>query len=159
MFLVGIPLLLLLVQRALASPEGWAHMQARSPVRWVKLVAIVLVWAYLHHLLAGIRHVLMDMHYGVELKAARQSAAFVFVLALAPDPRRRGAAMVTPNRIVVGAHYGWRDWLVQRVTAVVMAAYTLLAARACSCGTAGSTTRHGRGRSAAASSASPPSSS
>lgn len=25
------------------------------------------------------------------------------------------------NRIVVGAHYGLRDWLIQRVTAVVMA--------------------------------------
>ncbi|MDX8380085.1 MAG: succinate dehydrogenase, hydrophobic membrane anchor protein [Gallionella sp.] len=25
------------------------------------------------------------------------------------------------NRVVVGAHYGLRDWLVQRVTAVVMA--------------------------------------
>ncbi len=25
------------------------------------------------------------------------------------------------NRIVVGAHYGLKDWLVQRVTAVVMA--------------------------------------
>jgi succinate dehydrogenase / fumarate reductase membrane anchor subunit len=34
--------------------------------------------------------------------------------------------VVTPNRIVVGAHYGWRDWLVQRVTAVMMVAYTLL---------------------------------
>ena len=34
--------------------------------------------------------------------------------------------MVTPNRIVVGAHYGWRDWLVQRVSAVVMALYTVL---------------------------------
>jgi len=34
--------------------------------------------------------------------------------------------MVMPNRIVVGAHYGWRDWLVQRITAVVMALYTLL---------------------------------
>lgn len=29
-------------------------------------------------------------------------------------------------RIVVGAHYGWKDWLAQRVTAVVMALYTLL---------------------------------
>jgi succinate dehydrogenase / fumarate reductase membrane anchor subunit len=26
----------------------------------------------------------------------------------------------------VGAHYGWRDWLSQRVTAVVMLVYTLL---------------------------------
>lgn len=30
------------------------------------------------------------------------------------------------KRVVVGAHYGLRDWLTQRVTAVVMALYTLL---------------------------------
>lgn len=30
------------------------------------------------------------------------------------------------NRVVVGAHYGLRDWLVQRITAIVMAAYTVL---------------------------------
>jgi succinate dehydrogenase / fumarate reductase membrane anchor subunit len=30
------------------------------------------------------------------------------------------------NRIVVGAHYGLKDWLAQRVTAIVMALYTLL---------------------------------
>jgi succinate dehydrogenase / fumarate reductase membrane anchor subunit len=29
------------------------------------------------------------------------------------------------KRVVSGAHYGLRDWLVQRVTAVVMALYTL----------------------------------
>ena len=35
--------------------------------------------------------------------------------------------MVTrPLRQAVGAHYGWKDWLAQRVTAVVMAAYTVL---------------------------------
>ena len=27
------------------------------------------------------------------------------------------------NRVVVGAHYGLRDWLIQRVTAVLMALY------------------------------------
>ncbi len=27
------------------------------------------------------------------------------------------------NRVVVGAHYGLRDWLIQRITAVVMAVY------------------------------------
>jgi succinate dehydrogenase / fumarate reductase membrane anchor subunit len=30
------------------------------------------------------------------------------------------------KRVVVGAHYGWLDWLAQRVTAVIMAVYTLL---------------------------------
>jgi succinate dehydrogenase / fumarate reductase membrane anchor subunit len=29
-------------------------------------------------------------------------------------------------RIIVGAHYGWKDWLAQRATAVIMALYTLL---------------------------------
>lgn len=30
------------------------------------------------------------------------------------------------NRIIVGAHYGLRDWLAQRITAVVMVAYTAI---------------------------------
>ncbi len=34
------------------------------------------------------------------------------------------------NRIVVGAHYGLKDWLAQRITAVVMALYTLFIAAA-----------------------------
>ena len=32
------------------------------------------------------------------------------------------------KRLVVGAHYGLRDWLAQRVTAVFIAAYAVLAA-------------------------------
>jgi succinate dehydrogenase / fumarate reductase membrane anchor subunit len=30
------------------------------------------------------------------------------------------------NRILVGAHYGLRDWIAQRATAVIMALYTVL---------------------------------
>jgi succinate dehydrogenase / fumarate reductase membrane anchor subunit len=33
---------------------------------------------------------------------------------------------VGPKRLVVGAHYGLRDWLAQRVTAIVLAVYVLL---------------------------------
>lgn len=29
------------------------------------------------------------------------------------------------KRLVVGAHYGLRDWLIQRITAVILAVYTL----------------------------------
>lgn len=32
------------------------------------------------------------------------------------------------NRVVTGAHYGLRDWLAQRITAVVMAVYSLIVA-------------------------------
>ena len=30
------------------------------------------------------------------------------------------------NRLVVGAHYGLRDWLAQRVTGAIMAVYSLI---------------------------------
>ncbi len=33
---------------------------------------------------------------------------------------------IGPKRLVVGAHYGLKDWLAQRVTAVVMALFTLV---------------------------------
>jgi len=33
---------------------------------------------------------------------------------------------IGPRRMVVGAHYGFRDWLAQRVTAIVMALYTVV---------------------------------
>ena len=33
---------------------------------------------------------------------------------------------IGPKRLVVGAHYGVRDWLAQRLTAVVMALYTVI---------------------------------
>lgn len=31
------------------------------------------------------------------------------------------------NRLVVGAHYGTRDWLAQRITAAIMAVYSVIA--------------------------------
>jgi succinate dehydrogenase / fumarate reductase membrane anchor subunit len=34
------------------------------------------------------------------------------------------------NRIVTGAHYGLRDWLAQRVTGAIMAAYSIIVALA-----------------------------
>jgi len=31
------------------------------------------------------------------------------------------------SRVVTGAHYGLRDWLAQRITAVIMAVYSIIA--------------------------------
>jgi succinate dehydrogenase / fumarate reductase, cytochrome b subunit len=82
LFLVGIPLLLCVVQRSLASPDAWAQMRMTLDAPLAKIMAIVLAWGFIHHLLAGIRHLLMDAHIGVELPAARQTAALTMVLAI-----------------------------------------------------------------------------
>jgi succinate dehydrogenase / fumarate reductase membrane anchor subunit len=34
--------------------------------------------------------------------------------------------LVGSRRLVVGAHYGFRDWLAQRATAVIMGVYTVI---------------------------------
>jgi succinate dehydrogenase / fumarate reductase, membrane anchor subunit len=37
-----------------------------------------------------------------------------------------GANNIGPKRLVVGAHYGFKDWLSQRITAIVMATFTIV---------------------------------
>ena len=82
LFLIGIPALLWGVQASLASPEAFAQMKAVLGHPLAKLVALVLAWSYLHHLLAGLRHLLLDVHVGIDLGPARRSAAVVLVVAL-----------------------------------------------------------------------------
>jgi succinate dehydrogenase / fumarate reductase cytochrome b subunit len=82
LFLVGIPVLLWGVQASLESPETFAHYKAVAAHPFAKLVGLALAWAYLHHLLAGVRHLVLDLHVGLDLQSARRSAAIVFVLAL-----------------------------------------------------------------------------
>ncbi len=51
---------------------------------WVfKLVALALIWAYLHHLIAGLRHLWMDATHAVTLEFGRQSALVTLVVSLA----------------------------------------------------------------------------
>ena len=48
----------------------------------VKLILIGVLWAYLHHFLAGIRFLFLDAHKGLELNTARNTAKLVFAAAL-----------------------------------------------------------------------------
>ena len=82
LFFIGVPLLLWGVQRSLTSPETYASFRDLMTHPLAKLTALLLVWAYLHHLFAGFRHLMMDVHVGLDLGPARQSAAIATVAAL-----------------------------------------------------------------------------
>lgn len=82
LFLVGIPLLLWFVQRSLASPEGFQAATEPWTTLAGKIVLLVLAWAYIYHLLAGLRHLALDLHLGIRLEPARSSAAVVLVLSI-----------------------------------------------------------------------------
>ena len=44
------------------------------PAWFVKLVVLALLWAFLHHFIAGLRHVWMDITHSVSKEFGRQSA-------------------------------------------------------------------------------------
>lgn len=83
LFLFGIPILLAILQASLGTPEAFAGLKGVFANPLVKLVALGLSWAYLHHFCAGIRYLLIDLHIGDDLAPARRSSAIVFVVSLA----------------------------------------------------------------------------
>ena len=52
------------------------------PAWFVKLVVLGLVWAYLLHFIAGVRHLWMDMFHAVSKEQGRSSAIFTLVSSL-----------------------------------------------------------------------------
>ena len=73
---------LYLLDLSLASESGYAKaaQYLNNPI-W-KLLAIASIWALLHHMCAGIRHLFLDIDVGVSLHAARRSAFAVFIVSL-----------------------------------------------------------------------------
>jgi succinate dehydrogenase / fumarate reductase cytochrome b subunit len=82
LFAVGIPLLLWFVQRSLASPDAFDAAMRPLTSPFGKLVLLGLVWGYVYHLLAGLRHLALDLHAGIELAPARSSAAVLLVVSV-----------------------------------------------------------------------------
>ena len=62
---------------AFVAGIGWL------PAWAVKLVVLALIWSFLHHLVAGLRHVWMDVTHSVSKEWGRQSAVVTLVVSLA----------------------------------------------------------------------------
>ena len=52
------------------------------PGWFFKLVALALIWSYLHHLIAGVRHLYMDATHAVSLEFGRSSAIATLAVSL-----------------------------------------------------------------------------
>ncbi len=48
----------------------------------VKLVALALIWAYLHHAVAGVRHLWMDATHSVTKQQGRSTAVATFAISI-----------------------------------------------------------------------------
>jgi succinate dehydrogenase / fumarate reductase cytochrome b subunit len=88
MFLL-LPLLVWMFDTSVSSEISFAKFSAAFnvglgfvPAVLVKVVVLGLIWAYLHHAIAGVRHVYMDVCHAVSKEFGKSSAIATLVLSL-----------------------------------------------------------------------------
>ena len=79
---VLLPFVLYLLQNSLQSEISFAYYEGFVTYPLVKLIILGLSWSFLHHMCAGIRHLIMDLHIGLDKDSARKSSAAVLVISL-----------------------------------------------------------------------------
>ncbi|HRK56291.1 MAG TPA: succinate dehydrogenase, cytochrome b556 subunit [Burkholderiaceae bacterium] len=77
-----LPFLVALWDMSLTSEESFWQLSLYTQSVAVRVVLLVLAWGFLHHLLAGVRYLLLDVHCGIDKAAARNSALLVFAISL-----------------------------------------------------------------------------
>jgi len=87
---VLMPLIIWMFDTSISSEISFAKFSSAFsigvgfiPGWFMKLVALALIWAYLHHFIAGIRHLYMDATHSVTKEFGRSSALATLALSVA----------------------------------------------------------------------------
>jgi succinate dehydrogenase / fumarate reductase, cytochrome b subunit len=83
------PLIIWMFDNSITSEISFAKFSAAFnvgigfvPGWFMKLVALALIWGYLHHFIAGLRHLYMDVCHAVTKEFGKSSAIVTLVLSL-----------------------------------------------------------------------------
>ena len=77
MLTIGVPVVVYLLAMSLKDEQSFAQVASLLRLVPAKAALVVLVWAFSHHVLAGVRHLLSDFDIGSPLRLARRSAWLV----------------------------------------------------------------------------------
>jgi succinate dehydrogenase / fumarate reductase cytochrome b subunit len=78
-----LPLLLWLLDLSLTSEISFERLRGVAAGGFMKLILLGLIWAFLHHLFAGIRFLMIDLHIGLDPAPSRASALVVIAISVA----------------------------------------------------------------------------
>lgn len=88
MFLL-LPFIVWLFDKSVSSEISFAKFKSAMnlgigiyPGWFIRLTLLALIWAYLHHLIAGLRHLYMDATHSVSREFGRSSAVFTLTVSL-----------------------------------------------------------------------------
>ena len=79
---ISLPLLVYLLDLSLRGPEGFTTAVAWLNQDLIRLGSVLIAWSLFHHLIAGIRFLLIDLEQGVTRAQARATAWLVNIAAL-----------------------------------------------------------------------------
>ena len=82
LMVLALPVLVYLLSLSLRDAQGFAQAADLLQHPVVRLLLVLLGWAFTHHLLAGIRFMLLDFDIGISRAAARASAWLVLSASL-----------------------------------------------------------------------------
>ncbi|MDH0896201.1 MULTISPECIES: succinate dehydrogenase, cytochrome b556 subunit [unclassified Pseudomonas] len=79
---LGIVIVLFALDKSLASEEGFAEVQACLASPLAKLIIWGLLSALLYHLVAGVRHLIMDLGVGESLEGGKLGSKIVIAVSV-----------------------------------------------------------------------------
>ena len=78
----SLPLLIYLLDISLQDAAGFDLAVDYLQTGWLRAGSVIVAWSLFHHLLSGIRFLLIDVGHGLSLPHARRSAWLVNIAAL-----------------------------------------------------------------------------
>lgn len=82
LLVAALPLATYWLDRSLESPAGYAETVRALDSIWLKLAVVIFIALFIQHLVSGIRHLLLDLHIGIDRLSARISAWIVPVISI-----------------------------------------------------------------------------
>ncbi|WP_092483308.1 succinate dehydrogenase, cytochrome b556 subunit [Candidatus Ichthyocystis hellenicum] len=79
---LAIPAVLFLWDKTLRSPMSFISVTQRFNCPIFKMFVVIIFWSLVHHILAGIRFLALDLHLGVTKSVSRCTSSMVFGTAL-----------------------------------------------------------------------------
>lgn len=76
---VAMPLGVWVLSVSLAGESGFQRVAGWGAHPLSKFILLLLIWSFAHHLFAGLRHLALDVHWGVELSRSRRSGLAVLL--------------------------------------------------------------------------------
>lgn len=79
---LALPYLLWVFHLSVISERSYGQLQNLVDHWYTRLFLLALAWGFVHHLCAGLRYLLLDLHYGTSKEAGHSSSITVYAVSL-----------------------------------------------------------------------------